>query len=93
MEYLDGETLATRLQRGPMGLQECLKYAIELAGALDAAHRHGIVHRDLKPGNIMLCKSGVKLMDFGLARGCRPRASEATLAATLTQQEQLSRDC
>jgi serine/threonine protein kinase len=86
MEYLDGETLATRLQRGPMGLQECLKYAIELAGALDAAHPHEIVHRDLKPGNIMLCKSGVKLMDFGLARGCRPRASEATLVATLTQQ-------
>jgi eukaryotic-like serine/threonine-protein kinase len=87
MEYLDGETLAARLQRGRMGLQECLKHGIELASALDAAHRHGIVHRDLKPGNIMLCKSGVKLMDFGLARDCRPRApSEAALSATLTQQ-------
>jgi eukaryotic-like serine/threonine-protein kinase len=86
MEYLDGETLASRLQRGRMVLQDCLKHAIELAGALDAAHRHGIVHRDLKPGNIMLSKSGLKLMDFGLARGCRPQASEATVAATLTQQ-------
>ena len=87
MEYLDGETLASRLQRGPMVLQECLKHAIELAGALDAAHRHGITHRDLKPGNIMLSKSGLKLMDFGLARHSRPPAeSDATLAATLTQE-------
>ena len=87
MEYLDGETLAARLQRAPMSLQECVRHAIELAGALDAAHRHGIVHRDLKPANIMLCKSGVKLMDFGLARDRRPRASaDATIAATLTQE-------
>lgn len=87
MEYLDGETLAARLQRRPMSLQECVRHAIELAGALDAAHRHGVVHRDLKPANIMLCKSGLKLMDFGLARDRRPRASaDATIAATFTQE-------
>ncbi len=86
MEYLDGETVASRLRRGPMTLQECIQHAIELADALDAAHRHGITHRDLKPGNIMLSKSGLKLMDFGLARHSRPRApSEGSLAATLTQ--------
>jgi serine/threonine protein kinase/Tol biopolymer transport system component len=69
MEYLEGETLATRLRKGPLPLDQVLKIAVEIADALDKAHRHGIVHRDLKPGNIMLTKSGAKLMDFGLAKG------------------------
>src|SRR5438445_5074545 len=68
MEYLEGETLAQRLLRGPLPLEQVLQYAIEIADALDKAHRKGITHRDLKPGNIMLTKSGAKLLDFGLAK-------------------------
>ena len=68
MEYLEGETLAQRLQKGPLPLDQVLRYAIEIADALDKAHRKGITHRDLKPGNIMLTKSGAKLLDFGLAK-------------------------
>ncbi|MGA7793131.1 MAG: protein kinase [Candidatus Acidiferrales bacterium] len=68
MEYLEGETLAQRLQKGPLPLEQVLQYAIEIADALDKAHRKGITHRDLKPGNIMLTKSGTKLLDFGLAK-------------------------
>src|SRR5438270_5076823 len=68
MEFLEGETLAERLRKGPMALPQLLKAAGEIASALERAHRSGIVHRDLKPGNIMLTKSGAKLLDFGLAK-------------------------
>jgi len=68
MEYLEGETLAQRLQKGALPIQQVLQYAIEISDALDKAHRKGITHRDLKPGNIMLIKSGTKLLDFGLAK-------------------------
>src|SRR6201997_2630195 len=68
MEFLDGETLVERLRKGAVPLNELLKVGIEVAEALEVAHRAGIVHRDLKPGNIMLTKSGAKLMDFGLAK-------------------------
>ncbi len=68
MEYLEGETLAARLAKGPLPLEQLLQYAIEIADALDKAHRKGVTHRDLKPGNIMLTKSGTKLLDFGLAK-------------------------
>jgi Tol biopolymer transport system component/predicted Ser/Thr protein kinase len=68
MERLEGETLQRRLERGGMPVDEVLQVAVEVAGALDAAHRRGIVHRDLKPGNVMLTKVGAKLLDFGLAR-------------------------
>src|SRR5690349_1379585 len=68
MEFLEGETLAERLLRGPLPVPELLKIGCEVADALDKAHRQGIVHRDLKPGNVMLTKSGAKLMDFGLAK-------------------------
>jgi Tol biopolymer transport system component len=68
MEFLEGQTLAERLERGALPLDEALKIAIEIADALDKAHRQGIVHRDLKPANVMLTKAGVKLLDFGLAK-------------------------
>jgi Tol biopolymer transport system component len=68
MEYLEGETLAHRLEQGPLPLDQALRTAGEIADALDKAHRQGVVHRDLKPGNIMLTKSGAKLLDFGLAK-------------------------
>ncbi len=68
MELLEGESLADRLQKGPLPLRQALQYGIEIAEALDKAHKNGIVHRDLKPGNVMLTKSGAKLLDFGLAK-------------------------
>src|ERR1043166_8661193 len=68
MEYLEGETLADRLRKGPLPIEQVLRYGIEIADGLQRAHRSGVVHRDLKPGNIMLTKSGAKLMDFGLAK-------------------------
>jgi serine/threonine protein kinase len=67
MEYVDGETLAQRLQRGALPVRDVIRYAIQIAEALDHAHRHGVIHRDLKPSNIMLTRSGVKVLDFGLA--------------------------
>jgi eukaryotic-like serine/threonine-protein kinase len=68
MEYLEGETLAGRLTKGALPLEQALTIAIQIAGALDKAHRAGITHRDLKPDNIMLTKTGAKLLDFGLAK-------------------------
>ena len=68
MELIDGETLAQRIAKGPLPVAEALKLGVQIADALDRAHRAGIVHRDFKPGNVMLTRSGAKLMDFGLAR-------------------------
>src|SRR5579863_8080397 len=68
MEYVEGETLATRLLKGPLPLEQVLQYAMEISDALDKAHRKGVTHRDIKPGNVMLTKSGTKLLDFGLAK-------------------------
>ena len=68
MEYIEGETLAERLEKGALPLDEALLYGIQIADGLDTAHRAGIVHRDLKPANAILTKSGIKLLDFGLAR-------------------------
>ncbi|HEY4581053.1 MAG TPA: serine/threonine-protein kinase, partial [Candidatus Acidoferrales bacterium] len=68
MEFLEGETLSMRLLKGPLPLEQVLQYSIEIADALDKAHRKSVTHRDIKPGNIMLIKSGTKLLDFGLAK-------------------------
>jgi Tol biopolymer transport system component/predicted Ser/Thr protein kinase len=68
MEFIEGESLEARLRKGPLPIEEALQIAIQIASALNAAHRSGMVHRDLKPGNVMLTKSGAKLLDFGLAK-------------------------
>ena len=68
MEYLEGQSLGHRLNKGPLPMDQVLKYGMQIADALDKAHRQGVIHRDLKPGNIMLTKSGAKLLDFGLAK-------------------------
>ncbi len=87
MEYLEGETLSDRLLKGALPFEQVLRYGIEIADALDKAHRQGIAHRDLKPGNVMMTKSGVKLLDFGLAKAVAPsgRGSGAALTALPTQ--------
>jgi len=77
MEYLEGETLAERLRRGPLPLKEALRIGMEICQALEGAQQAGIVHRDLKPGNIMLTKNGAKLMDFGLAKAAIPGLAPA----------------
>ena len=77
MELLEGETLADRLAKGSLPLEQTLRYGTEIADALDKAHRQGIVHRDLKPGNVMLTKSGVKLLDFGLAKAMTARRRQS----------------
>jgi len=81
MECLEGETLAKRLEKGPLPVDQVLKYGMQICDALDSAHRRGVVHRDLKPGNIMLTPTGLKLLDFGLAKSI----SSAPFATTLTQ--------
>jgi len=83
MEYLEGETLASRLGKGALAPDQVLKYGIEICEGLEIAHRTGVVHRDLKPGNIMLTRTGVKLMDFGLAKSL-PASASAAASLTLT---------
>jgi hypothetical protein len=89
MEHLSGETLAERMERGPLPMEEALQHAIGIASALAAAHRAGIVHRDLKPANVMLTRSGVKILDFGLAQFVRPALEpdgQTTLEKPLTAE-------
>ena len=90
MEYCEGETLAQRLIKGPLPLEQALRYGTEIADALDKAHRAGIVHRDLKPGNIMITRSGVKLLDFGLAKLRPASAATGELLTQATAAEPLT---
>ena len=83
MEFLQGETLQDRLRNGPLPPQQVCKYGAQIARGLDKAHRKGILHRDLKPGNIMLTKTGAKLLDFGLARASMAASTDATLSAAV----------
>jgi serine/threonine protein kinase len=87
MELVEGQTLAQRLLKGPLPAEQLLQYAIEIADALDKAHHNGITHRDLKPGNIMLTQSGVKLLDFGLAKLTRDAAVTTNTLTTLPTAE------
>jgi eukaryotic-like serine/threonine-protein kinase len=81
MECLEGETLAHRLEKGPLPLDHARKYGAQIADALDRAHRSGIIHRDLKPANIMLTPSGAKLLDFGLAKPAVALSGATTLTS------------
>jgi serine/threonine protein kinase len=82
MELIEGKPL-----KGPLPLEEALRYAVQMADALDAAHRKGIIHRDLKPANILMTKSGVKLLDFGLAKLNQPSGGESRATETLAMTE------
>ena len=90
MEYLEGETLAARLAKGPLPTDQVLRYSTEIADALDKAHRKGITHRDLKPGNIMVTKAGTKLLDFGLAKLRDPKTTGLSVSQRPTQSASLT---
>ena len=87
LEMIEGESLADRLAKGPLPLEEVLRYGTQIASALDAAHKQGIVHRDLKPGNVMITKAGAKLLDFGLA-GTGEAAGAGEVLSTLRTRRQ-----
>jgi len=90
MEYLEGETLDERLLRGPLTLEEILRYGSQVADALDKAHQQGVIHRDLKPGNIMLTKSGAKVLDFGLAKQAQAKNVSTSALTALTAGKPLT---
>ncbi len=89
MEYMEGETLSSRIAKGALPLDQALKFAVQIADALDRAHRAGVTHRDVKPANIMLTRDGVKVLDFGLAKSgasAKPGPDDATIVAGLTTE-------
>src|SRR5258708_2325918 len=90
MEFLEGETLADRLTKGPLPITQLLKYGADICEGLDRAHRSGVVHRDLKPGHIMLTKSVAKLMDFGLAKGAPAMAAVSSSSMTMEMTSPLA---
>ena len=95
MELLEGETLSDRLLRGSLPLEQTLRFGTQIADALDKAHRQGIVHRDLKPGNVMITKSGVKLLDFGLAKAMAappPQSGMTSLPTMMGSAQNLTQE-
>ena len=93
MEHIEGESLADRLKKGPLPFDDALTYATQIADALEKAHRAGVVHRDLKPGNVMITKTGAKLLDFGLAKlagSATPTPEVSTLSALPTEHRSLT---
>ncbi|MGB9405178.1 MAG: serine/threonine-protein kinase, partial [Candidatus Acidiferrales bacterium] len=90
MECLEGETLAERLVRGPLPLEDVLRYGAQVADALDKAHQQGVTHRDLKPGNIMLTKTGAKVLDFGLAKQAQTTVGGASALTAMTAGKPLT---
>ena len=90
MECLEGETLADRLVRGPLPIEEVLRYGAQIADALDKAHQQGVIHRDLKPGNIMLTKAGAKVLDFGLAKQAQANNASASVLTAMTAGKPLT---
>ncbi len=90
MECLEGETLGERLERGPLTVEEVLRYGAQVADALDKAHQQGVIHRDLKPGNIMLTKTGAKVLDFGLAKQARATTASASVLTAMTAGKPLT---
>jgi serine/threonine protein kinase len=92
MEFIEGESLADRLARGPLPIDQVIRYGIEIAGALHRAHLANIVHRDLKPGNVMITKSGAKLLDFGLAKDGQPLGAVQELTSLQTEKRSLTEE-
>jgi Tol biopolymer transport system component len=94
MEFLEGESLADRLARGPLPIEQVLRYGVQIAEALEKAHRAGIVHRDLKPGNVIVTRSGAKLLDFGLAKIAQPQqaSSPDAMTAAMSHQKPLTEE-
>jgi eukaryotic-like serine/threonine-protein kinase len=87
IELVEGETLAARVAKGPLPIDQALKVATQIANALDRAHRAGVTHRDIKPQNIMLTRGGVKVLDFSLAKSTsKPAPNDSTLTAALTTE-------
>jgi len=92
MEHIEGESLEKRLRLGPLPWAQALEWAIQIAGAIDAAHKRGIIHRDLKPANIMVAESGMKLLDFGLAKlleGTDGSASDGKATESITAEQKV----
>lgn len=93
MELIEGESLADRLDKGPLPLDEAIRHGIEITNALDRAHRQGIIHRDLKPGNVMITPSGAKILDFGLAKMAdQASESEPGITNLPTQKRNLTEE-
>src|SRR6185369_12390613 len=91
MEYIEGQTLSKLIEQGPLPLDKALSYAVQIVGAVGAAHAKGVIHRDLKPGNIIITKNGAKVLDFGLAKVSAEKISPESAANIQTITEPITR--